>query len=81
MVGRLQHVRYRQVLCTPLVCSDSHKQSECTASYLRNKLFRVRSRVPNEREARGALDRETGQSEAEAGDGSGVRAAACLGAA
>ena len=71
MVGRLQHVRYRQVLWAPLVCSDNHKQSECTTtvwvhnrgfrlldmheptrlstSYLRNKLLRVRSRVPNER--------------------------------
>ena len=56
MVGRLQHVRYRQVLWTPLVRSANHKQSECTASYLRNKLLRVRSRVPNERGRGGALD-------------------------
>ena len=42
MVGRLQHVRYRQVLWTPLVCSDNHKQSECTTTvWVHNRGFRL----------------------------------------
>ena len=56
MVGRLQHVRYRQVLWTPLVCSDNH--SRASAQYLTCATSCSESvhESPTKGEERGALD-------------------------